>query len=199
MTDEIEERTRRLSGALNAQVWAHEFVQAFPTGAPPDEGLMIGWFANAIMAGWDARGRWMTAGSTNNVETIGQRIRRERLDRQWAQRTLADIAGVGVPHISKIETDREKPSPELLTRMAEAFEIDPEELSLVARQPSGRFLEMLATNPSQLVVVFHEWETRSLISPSPSVEQQERRSASRAGTGSIPGDGVTVSDEGVVE
>lgn len=44
-----------LVGNTDAQTWAREFVkmvQANPA-IPTDEGTMIGWFANAIMAGHD--------------------------------------------------------------------------------------------------------------------------------------------------
>jgi hypothetical protein len=43
------------TNSTDAQVWAEEFikrVQNDPTRAL-DEGTMIGWFANAIMAGYD--------------------------------------------------------------------------------------------------------------------------------------------------
>jgi hypothetical protein len=35
---------------MDAQVWAKEFCKQFPD---MDEGTMIAWFANAIMAGYD--------------------------------------------------------------------------------------------------------------------------------------------------
>lgn len=35
---------------LDASVWADEFCKLFPE---MDRGLMLGWFANAIMAGYD--------------------------------------------------------------------------------------------------------------------------------------------------
>ena len=35
---------------MDAQVWASKFKELFPES---DEGLMLGWFANAIMAGYD--------------------------------------------------------------------------------------------------------------------------------------------------
>jgi hypothetical protein len=40
---------------FNAQVWAREFVKvaaAYPS-VPHDEDAMVGWFANAIMTGYD--------------------------------------------------------------------------------------------------------------------------------------------------
>lgn len=44
-----------LVGETDAQVWAkrwHEIITEHPA-IPTDEGAMIGWFANAIMAGYD--------------------------------------------------------------------------------------------------------------------------------------------------
>ena len=35
---------------MDAKVWADEFAKQFPQ---IDHGLMLGWFANAIMAGYD--------------------------------------------------------------------------------------------------------------------------------------------------
>jgi len=52
VTDDL---VTRLSGCTDAQVWAQAFVETIrenPT-IPEDEGTMIGWFANAIMAGYD--------------------------------------------------------------------------------------------------------------------------------------------------
>lgn len=44
-----------LIGCTDAQVWAKEFVELVSDHPliPTDEGTMIGWFANAIMAGYD--------------------------------------------------------------------------------------------------------------------------------------------------
>lgn len=40
---------------MDAQVWAEKFCEQFPG---VDKGVMLGWFANAIMAGYDtARSR----------------------------------------------------------------------------------------------------------------------------------------------
>jgi hypothetical protein len=37
-----------LRSTTDAQVWARAFMQVVNAGATIDEGLMIGWFANAI-------------------------------------------------------------------------------------------------------------------------------------------------------
>lgn len=42
-----------LIGQFNAQVWAKEFMRI--TNGKVDESDMIGWFANAIMAGYDKK------------------------------------------------------------------------------------------------------------------------------------------------
>lgn len=52
--EETFEREARLRSTTDAQVWAREFIDMF--GGPErcafiDEGLMIGWFANAIETG----------------------------------------------------------------------------------------------------------------------------------------------------
>ncbi len=56
----------RLIGEFSAQIWAEEFKKLFPQ---IDEGLMLGWFANAIMAGYDYR-----AVEVPSVEEIQQII-----------------------------------------------------------------------------------------------------------------------------
>lgn len=40
------------SGEWDARKWAEEFRRIFPDKSP-DEGTMIGWFANAILTGYD--------------------------------------------------------------------------------------------------------------------------------------------------
>lgn len=41
---------QRFPHTMDAQVWANEFAKQFPE---IDKGTMLGWFANAIMAGYD--------------------------------------------------------------------------------------------------------------------------------------------------
>lgn len=44
---------------MDAVVWAKEFVEMVKSkpSIATDEGVMISWFANAIMIGWDEHGR----------------------------------------------------------------------------------------------------------------------------------------------
>ena len=41
---------------MDAQVWVQKWMETIKEhpNIPTDEGTMVGWFANAIMAGWDA-------------------------------------------------------------------------------------------------------------------------------------------------
>lgn len=82
-------------------------------------------------------------------ETIGQRVKRERLEQNMTQRELAERVNVGVPHISKIEAGRENPSDELLARIAEVFGLETEELLLVARRLPDGVVETLAADPAK--------------------------------------------------
>ena len=83
----------------------------------------------------------------NDIESIGQRIKRERLSLSMTQRVLAERVGVGTPHISKIEAGRENPSDELLRNFSEVFNCEFDELLLVARRVPPDLMEKLAANP----------------------------------------------------
>ena len=82
-----------------------------------------------------------------DAESIGQRIKRERLHLSMTQRVLAERVGVGTPHISKIEAGRENPSDELLRNISEVFNCEFDELLLVARRIPPDLMEKLAANP----------------------------------------------------
>ena len=84
-------------------------------------------------------------------ETIGERIKRERLRLGLTQRQLADAVGVGVPHISKVEAGRENPGDPLLRSLARVFKVDPDELFIVARRVPDALVERLATDPQTAV------------------------------------------------
>jgi|SRR5687768_4093559 len=91
------------------------------------------------------------------VETIGARIKRERLALQMTQRQLAEEVDVGVPHISKVEADRENPSDDLIHRLAKVFGADPDELLLVARRLPEAIIEDLATDPARAIAFLRKW------------------------------------------
>ena len=48
-------KDKELYGEFDARVWAKEFIKSVKKkpSIATDEGTMIGWFANAIMSGYD--------------------------------------------------------------------------------------------------------------------------------------------------
>ena len=97
----------------------------------------------------------------NDIEKIGERIKRERLAIKLTQKELADRVGVGVPHISKVEAGRENPSDELLEKIAGVFGLDPDELLLAAGRVPDEFVEKLAADPSKGLEFLRslDWDT----------------------------------------
>lgn len=91
------------------------------------------------------------------IETVGRRIKRERIALGWTQRQLADTVGVGVPYVSKIEAERETPSDELLMRIGQALNVDPDELLIVARRLPDEVAERFASNPAEAVRFLRSW------------------------------------------
>jgi hypothetical protein len=57
-SDKFEEKSK-LPHSFDARDWAEEFCEIFRKKSEMccDEEIMMGWFANAIMAGWDEMGR----------------------------------------------------------------------------------------------------------------------------------------------
>jgi transcriptional regulator with XRE-family HTH domain len=94
------------------------------------------------------------------VETIGQRIKRERLALKKTQRELAEAVDVGVPHISKVEAGRENPSDDLLRRLAQVFKADADELLLVARRLPETMIEDLAADPAEALAFLRTWREK---------------------------------------
>ena len=94
----------------------------------------------------------------DSIETMGQRIRRERLKRGMTQRDLAKEVDVGAPHISKIEAGRESPSDELLRSIAEVLDCDFEELLLAARRMPPDLMERLALDPKGSLEYLRQWK-----------------------------------------
>lgn len=45
--------TKKLYASNDAQVWAEEFMKVVEAGVQIDEGLMVTWFANAIVTAED--------------------------------------------------------------------------------------------------------------------------------------------------
>lgn len=87
-------------------------------------------------------------------ETFGARVKRHRLDAGLTQRELAERVQVGVPHISKVEADRENPSDELIVRLAVVFAVDADELFLTARRLPPALAEDVASDPARALQFF---------------------------------------------
>ena len=96
--------------------------------------------------------------AVSGIELIGQRIKRERLDRAMTQRMLAEAVGVGVPHISKVEAGRENPSDELLRKIAGVLGCEFDELLLVARRIPQNLMEKLALDPQRSLEYLRQWK-----------------------------------------
>jgi transcriptional regulator with XRE-family HTH domain len=88
------------------------------------------------------------------AETFGRRIKRHRLDAGMTQRDLAGMVGVGVPHVSKVEADRENPSDDLILRLAKVFDLDADELFLTARRLPPALAEDMANDPAKALQYF---------------------------------------------
>ena len=93
----------------------------------------------------------------DGCEPIGERIKRERLQRSMTQRDLAEAVDVGVPHISKVEAGRENPSDGLLLKIAAALDCDVDEFMLAARRVPSEMLDRLAADPHQAVEYLRQW------------------------------------------
>ena len=62
------------------------------------------------------------------VVKIGQSVRAERIKRFWTQERLAKEAGISQKALSKIETDEVDPRFSTILRIAEALDVDANEL-----------------------------------------------------------------------
>lgn len=79
--------TFELHGQFDARVWAREFARcvALNPTLPFDEGTMLGWFANAIMAGHDHATRARDAEIQQLREQLAQAERRSRINAEKYQ------------------------------------------------------------------------------------------------------------------
>ena len=82
-------------------------------------------------------------------ESLGQRIKHERLAREMTQRDLADAVGITVPYISKIEADKETPTDDKIVKVAEVLGLNPDELILAAGRIPADVMDRLAADPTK--------------------------------------------------
>lgn len=64
--------------------------------------------------------------------SLGLRISRLRQDKGWTQKELAGKIGITQNHVSRIEKDKMQPRRSTVKALAEAFEIQPEDLETLA-------------------------------------------------------------------
>ena len=91
-----------------------------------------------------------------DYKAVGSRIRAVRQSRKMRQEQLAEAAGVGVTHISHIETGNSIPSLQTLVEIINALECSADELLFLevkcAREVRDRWLSDLVADCSDLEV-----------------------------------------------
>jgi transcriptional regulator with XRE-family HTH domain len=65
-------------------------------------------------------------------ETVGERLRRQRVEQGRTQRSVAAEVGIGFPYLCKLEKDLHTPSDDVLSRLAEVLGENADELTVVA-------------------------------------------------------------------
>jgi len=65
--DEGDLRSIPFTQFSDARVWAKVFMEYSKRYGPFNEGAMLGWFANAIMCGWDAHVRESKDGESEDT------------------------------------------------------------------------------------------------------------------------------------
>lgn len=79
----------------------------------PRQGRIVGYPAHGIAP----------RGTVRGMDTLGKRLRRLRDTAGINQADAAAAAGIGRPHLSKIEADKDPPSLEVLARLAVLYRV----------------------------------------------------------------------------
>lgn len=95
--------------------------------------------------------------SVATTPTAGEAVRRMRAELGISQRVLAASVGVGAPHLSRIERGEEQPSEGLLVRIAEALDLDADELVLRAGLVPAWMASALASDPTRAIRTLRTW------------------------------------------
>lgn len=82
-------------------------------------------------------------------ETLGERLRKRRLERGIGLRELAGRVGISPTYLSRVETNDEKspPAEKPLRALAHELELDPDELLMLAGRVAADVVEILTTQP----------------------------------------------------
>lgn len=82
---------------------------------------------------------------------FGERVRQLRMQKRFGQRALAHAVGVNFTYISKIENGKldfgDYPSEELILRLAEALDVDAEEMLILAEKIPARVRKRVLERP----------------------------------------------------
>ena len=92
------------------------------------------------------------------MSELGDRLRQLRLAAGLSQRKLAGQLGVSFPHISKIEAGTERPSDELLGRLADELGADSDTLFVLAARVPEDFRRQVLDNPVA-VRFYRSWQS----------------------------------------
>ena len=79
--------------------------------------------------------------------TFGQKIKDLRTSKRIGVRELGRIVEVSGMHISNIEKGKSMPSPELVSKLADALEADTDELLHLADQIDPEVVDVIQSNP----------------------------------------------------
>lgn len=82
-------------------------------------------------------------------DSLGQRLKKERLALGLTQRDLADAVGITVPYMSKIEAGKETPTDEKIAKLAEVLRLNADELILAAGRIPADVMDRLAADPTK--------------------------------------------------
>ena len=88
---------------------------------------------------------------------VGARIRQRRTELGLSQGRLAAAAGIGAPHLSKIERGLEQPSEAVLRGVATELDLDADELVLRAGLVPRWMVEALAADPARASRTLRRW------------------------------------------
>lgn len=80
-------------------------------------------------------------------ETLGEMIRRLRIEKEIGVRELGRLVDVTGVHISSIEKDKAAPSSELLSKIAKVLDVDVDKLLLKAKMVDPELIKVIQRNP----------------------------------------------------
>lgn len=70
----------------------------------------------------------MTRNPLNDLSSLGEYLREQRLSAKLSLRQLSELAGISNPYLSQIERGLKKPSAEILQQLAKGLEVSSESL-----------------------------------------------------------------------